>query len=657
MPPNAYSQPAITRAPIPTPSPEARMSMRRTYLFIPLMLVLAACQDTTAPRVDPRLAGLGPHFAQGDGGVWTVNSLADPGDGTCDDTECTLREAIAAVPFDGNIVFASAVQGNILLTSGELYIHNKDLTINGAGRITIDAQHNSRVIEVTGSSFGFITPVVRLAGLTLKNGSAGHGGGISAEDLELLTLDSVTVTANEAAGNGGGLYAAAAEVSILNSSVSNNIGGDNGGGIASMDGPLTLINSKVDGNRADDDSPSGDFGKGGGIYNRGRLVVTGSSISGNQVSSFSSSSIYNFGRGAGVYSLGTARVTASTIAVNTGNDIGTGGFYTIGDGAVSFFRSTISDNTGGIVGGTLDIQSSTITRNNLGAGGINTQYPVTVANSVVAGNGYLASDYAVECLAPHIVSLGHNLTSVGSVSPCPFSATGDIQVSWNQVHTQVVESELKFNGGPTRTHALISRGLAVDAGYCPGEIIDQRGFARPVDDAIMPNSLDGCDIGAYELQRAVADLMVSQTVDKTSVKQGDLLTYYVRVQNFGPQTAPNVVLSDILSSGVTFYSASGNKGTFTAPPRGETGTVTWSLGDMLNQANEVAQIAVTVLVKGNTTITNTATATGNVADPNSANNSAAITVSVVLSGGKTSGGGTGGTGGGGGGGGGGNPHR
>jgi uncharacterized surface anchored protein len=38
---------------------------------------------------------------------------------------------------------------------------------------------------------------------------------------------------------------------------------------------------------------------------------------------------------------------------------------------------------------------------------------------------------------------------------------------------------------------------------------------------------------------------------------------------------------------------------------------------------------VTVLVKGRTTITNTASVTGDVADPNEANNSAAIRVSVA----------------------------
>jgi hypothetical protein len=57
--------------------------------------------------------------------------------------------------------------------------------------------------------------------------------------------------------------------------------------------------------------------------------------------------------------------------------------------------------------------------------------------------------------------------------------------------------------------------------------------------------------------------------------------------------------------------------------------VTWSVRDMLDQANEVAEITVTVRVKGRTTIRNTASVTGDVADPNEANNSAAPRVSVV----------------------------
>jgi uncharacterized repeat protein (TIGR01451 family) len=123
-------------------------------------------------------------------------------------------------------------------------------------------------------------------------------------------------------------------------------------------------------------------------------------------------------------------------------------------------------------------------------------------------------------------------------------------------------------------------------------------------------------------------------VDRTTVRQGDLLTYTITVRNFGPDTAVNSVVNDVLSSGTTFHNAQANRGHFTAPPIGQTGTVTWYVGDILNNGQESAQIIVTVIVRGNTTITNTASVTSNIADPNTANNTAAITISVARGGGN-----------------------
>lgn len=137
---------------------------------------------------------------------------------------------------------------------------------------------------------------------------------------------------------------------------------------------------------------------------------------------------------------------------------------------------------------------------------------VSYANTIIDGG-------CLRINSGTFTSLGYNLTS--SCSPSP--AASDVVISSSQLFTEVLEQDLKDNGGPTKTHALIARGRAVDAGYCPGETADQRGFARPVDDPLVANVRDACDIGAYELQgsvAAVADLMISQAVNKTSVKQG-----------------------------------------------------------------------------------------------------------------------------------------
>jgi len=130
-----------------------------------------------------------------------------------------------------------------------------------------------------------------------------------------------------------------------------------------------------------------------------------------------------------------------------------------------------------------------------------------------------------------------------------------------------------------------------------------------------------------------ADLLIGIGVDRTRVRQGDRLTYTITVRNFGPDTAINALVNDVLSSGSTFVSASANRGFFTAPAIGQTGTVTWYVGDILNNGQESARIVVTVIVRGNTTITNTANVSSLSADPNTANNTASITISVAPGGG------------------------
>ena len=562
----------------------SRELLRRAFLVIPLGLAtLAGCKDTdtTAPRFAPSVP-----FAQGAGGVWTVNVLTDPGDGVCDDTNCTLREAISAAASGDQVVFASGLQGSIALVA-RLTIA-KSLSVNGSGRITLDAATGFNVMDIIQIS-GSPALTVALDGLTMRNGNTSFdGGGLWITGTTAVTIRNSTISGNTSQGHGGAIRVdQRASLTLFNSALSGNRASGDGGGIWS-DGTLTLTNSTVDGNTANN---------GGGILNQGTLSVVGSTISDNE----------------------------ATLAAGIAN--ATGGSATVERSTISGNRS--GNSVGGISnGGTLALRSATVSRND-GGSGIGGLFfsgsSTTVANSIIVGN---IGSFADDCgsTGGTAISLGHNL------SGCNFSATGDIKVTAAQAFTEVLEQVLKDNGGPTRTHALIARGRAVDAGYCPGETADQRGFTRPVDDATMPNAVDACDIGAYEAQGpqvAVADLMVSQTVNKSNVKQGELLTYTVRVQNLGPQTAPNVVMNNVLSSGVTFVEARHNNGTITAPPKGETGTVTWNIGDMANQSNEVVEIQVTVLVRGKTTITNTATVSGNVADPNPANNSAAITVSVA----------------------------
>ena len=543
------------------------------HRFTPLLLlgfVFAACQD---PLVTPEVATPGtstprPQFAQGDNGIWTVTSLDDPGNGVCNETECTLRSAIASAAQGDKIVFAAGLEGTILRFDVFL-IDETDLTIDGDNRITIDGQRFRRIFDVDGENEDHLFV---LRNLTLENGfvTGEHGGSIRVQHGAHAWLENVKVTGSTSTMSGGAIS-------------------------VEEGGELTLINSTLDGNTAD--------ASGGGIRALGPVTITGSTISGNSS---------RLGGGAIALGIGgLATITRSTISGNSTG--GNGGGISVGLGTLHVVSSTIVDNTSSDgVGG---LYSPT--------GG------ATVGNTIIAGN--LGQG---DCNG-NSQSFGHNL--VTKTGGCDYFSTGDRRVDFQVLFTQVLEPELQDNGGPTLTHALIVRGLAMDAGSCPGETEDQRGLPRPVDVDVMPNVLDACDIGAYELQGPVvprSDLMVSQSANKTSVRAGDLLTYTVRVRNLGPETAPNAVLTNVLSSGVTFVSATHAKGTHTAPPTGETGTVTWYLGDMADQANEFTEIKVTVRIKGKTSITNVASVTADVIDPNTANNTASLQTTVAAGGKK-----------------------
>ena len=596
----------------------------RPRALVPAALLVAitlGCTDSEpiAPRVGPAH----PVLAQGDGGLWTVTSLDDPGNGTCDNV-CTLRDAIAAAQTGAKISFATGLTGTIVLTNGQLEIIDKSISIDGGKAITIDAQGNSRVVLINDAAQSG-TLAVTLSGLAIKNGTTTGvfdrptaGGGIMVDGGD-VTLTDVTVSDSKSAFNGGGV--AVLENSTLHVERGNflrNEATGAGGGIWVTRGTLDLANTTVADNT--------DHFFGGGLSNiQSSVMISGSTISGNQ--SPHGGGINQFGG-----SLTMARSTVSGNIATTTSQFGStgGGIDVSGDGGVDLTSVTITGNTGagGAGGQNLDLATTAA---------------LTTSNSIIGGGGPAGSKQCA--LGGSVSSGGYNLFA-SDCAPAAPQAT-DIIVASGVIYTQFLEPVLKDNGGSTKTHALLATGLAIDAGFCPAETVDQRGSSRPADIGNRLNANDGCDIGAYELQPTapvVADLIVSQSVDKTSVKQGDLLTYTVRVRNLGPNAASDVVVSDVLSSGVTFVEARPSKGTATAPLQGETGTVTWTVGSMENGDNQFAEIKVTVRIKGKTTITNVATTSSTTTDPVSGNNSASLTTTVGA-GSAAGGGGSGGKGG------------
>ena len=228
--------------------------------------------------------------------IFTVNSTADPGDGVCEPTECTLREAINAAianPGNGDLInFSSSGLFNnpqtiTLLTALPDITESMTILGPGANFLTVRRDFNAATdFRIFNIAIG-MTNGVAISGMTISNGrdvggagQDGFGGGI--DSLSELTLAGVHVTGNEATTGGG--VALAANGTFTNCTFSGNKitnSAGSGGGIRfDGDGGRTLrvANSTISGN-------STGFA-GAGIQNistsgNSRLEIVNSTITGN----------------------------------------------------------------------------------------------------------------------------------------------------------------------------------------------------------------------------------------------------------------------------------------------------------------------------------------------------------------------------------------
>lgn len=307
------------------------------------------------------------------------------------------------------------------------------------------------------------------------------------ENLTLsFSLNVIGSSATTTIIDGGGvntvitISSANANVTLARMTIRNGHAHD-GGGILNR-GVLMLNDSTVSGNTC-----SG-IGYGGGIDNGGNMTVNNSTISGNRG---------GFGGGIGNSGLRTLTVNSSTISRNTASLAGGGIFGSAATLTVN--NSTISGNStnergGGIVANafTTIISSSTISGNTSafdGGGGIFVNSgTTTLQNSIVANNPSGGS-----CRGA-ITSNGYNLSSDNS---CNFHQTGDLN------NTNPLLGPLQNNGGPTQTEALLDGSPAIDSGN-PSGCTDGQGHLLNTDQRGMPRpdreDSGGCDRGAYERQ-------------------------------------------------------------------------------------------------------------------------------------------------------------
>lgn len=111
-----------------------------------------------------------------------------------------------------------------------------------------------------------------------------------------------------------------------------------------------------------------------------------------------------------------------------------------------------------------------------------------------------------------------------------------------------------------------------------------------------------------------ADVSVTKTDAPDPVAVGSSLTYHLAISNAGPATAAGVTVTDPLPSGVTFNRATPSQGTCSR----QNNTVTCSLGSVGPGAGAAVDIVVTPSAAG--VLTNTASVSSSVADPDPTDN-------------------------------------
>jgi hypothetical protein len=402
------------------------------------------------------------------------------------------------------------ISNNVLISGAYLVINGQGFKVQGAERI--------RPFTIAAKT------VVAMVQITATGGqSSRNGGGI--QNYGALSLKGCTITDNTAYFSGGGIYNTGTLI-INDSTISDNYSGHSedsydigpGGGICNQGGRVTISDSTV--------SDNGSWDSGAGIYSTGKLSVTRSTISNNGTG--------EWGEGAGICNYegeatidfstiadngseavgggiensmgGTMTITNSTISGNYGY-AGGGGIICYGSSTLALINSTVSGNVDdGIACGecTLTLTNCSVADNAPGAGVSITGGTLTLHNTIIANS----DPDAVDCNNSGDASViaRSNLIMDNGEDACNL-INGE---NGNLVGVDPVLGELKDNGGPTLTHALLGGSPAIDAGdnHLAVDALgrrlktDQRGKGYPRSN--RGTRLPRVDMGAFELNLSIS---------------------------------------------------------------------------------------------------------------------------------------------------------
>ena len=191
-------------------------------------------------------------------------------------------------------------------------------------------------------------------------------------------------------------------------------------------------------------------------------------------------------------------------------------------------------------------------------------------------------------------------------------------VGWtcNQAGVDISCSRDSLNVGMT---SVID--ITVTLPIIPGSISNTASVSSTTFDA---NQANNSATLVTNVAPAMADLSIVKDASVSAVGVGDNLTYTVTIRNYGPHTAADVEVTDIITADLTFVSATPTQGNCSGSE-----TVICNLGMVNNFQIVNIDIIVVPTIEG--VFSNTASVTSTAQDPDSSNNNSTEITTVGVS--------------------------
>ena len=497
--------------------------------FLALVAIVAACGGGHGASTDG--GNTGSNGGGSDGGIVTAppttcsvpagGMLVDTSASTNVVTNCSTAGLQAAVNAGGMVRFDCGSGTTTITLDAPITIDNMagDIVIDGGSNVILDGGGSNRIIVLDACTNPISPhcdsnphPAVTLERLELQHAadSSVDGGGAVYRKGGALTVIDCNFHDNKCATTGQDTAGGALRLIyptptlVVGSTFHNNTCSD-GGAIGTLNAsPVQVINSVVDGNSATGTGGNpGNGGNGGGFYHDGAMIdveLCGVTITNNHANAFGGGIFYVDDAGKGTVNMTNVELDGNQIPVVSGMPSHGGGGYVQGAnttlanmtiaanaagfaaglyvntmnnlGSLNATNLTVTGMTGdgltlagGIAGTLLDATIANNTSNGISGAG-----PMTLVNSILAGNGK-------QCDAKPASAMGSIENGAGT---CGATAAGDPLLG-----------PVQDNGGTTGIHTMApgagSPALTAATAGCPAT--DARGMPRP---------MTGCTAGAHE---------------------------------------------------------------------------------------------------------------------------------------------------------------